>query len=162
MLICCLLYTSRSADLVLHSRPHDACSNLILEAMSVNIPIVGLESGSTAELLGLSLIHILYNTKFGVSIFVLKETENISDEIKDKVNKIININEINEEEFSKELNEAADKYEEEMLPPFFDVLSKYSRRGNLQFSCPGHQGGQYFMKHPAGRAMYEYLSLIHI
>ena len=42
----------RSADLVLHSRPHDACSNLILEAMSVNIPIVGLESGSTAELLG--------------------------------------------------------------------------------------------------------------
>ena len=42
----------RSADLVLHSRPHDACSNLILEAMSVNVPIVGLESGSTAELLG--------------------------------------------------------------------------------------------------------------
>ena len=101
-------------------------------------------------------INDIYNTKFGVSIFVLKETENISDEIKDKVNKIININEINEEEFSKELNEAADKYEEEMLPPFFDVLSKYSRRGNLQFSCPGHQGGQYFMKHPAGRAMYEY------
>ena len=33
----------------------------------------------------------MYNTKFGVSIFVLKETENISDEIKDKVNKIINI-----------------------------------------------------------------------
>ena len=101
-------------------------------------------------------INDIYNTKFGVSIFVLKETENISDEIKDKVNKIININEINEEEFSKELNEVADKYEEEMLPPFFDVLSKYSRRGNLQFSCPGHQGGQYFMKHPAGRAMYEY------
>ena len=101
-------------------------------------------------------INDIYNTKFGVSIFVLKETENISDEIKDKVNKIININEINEEEFSKELNEAADKYEEEMLPPFFDVLSKYSRRGNLQFSCPGHQGGQYFMKHPAGRSMYEY------
>ena len=101
-------------------------------------------------------INDIYNTKFGISIFVLKETENISDEIKDKVNKIININEINEEEFSKELNEAADKYEEEMLPPFFDVLSKYSRRGNLQFSCPGHQGGQYFMKHPAGRAMYEY------
>ena len=101
-------------------------------------------------------INDIYNTKFGVSIFVLKETENISDEIKDKVNKIININEINEEEFSKELNEAADKYEEEMLPTFFDVLSKYSRRGNLQFSCPGHQGGQYFMKHPAGRAMYEY------
>lgn len=63
---------------------------------------------------------------------------------------------MNEEEFSKELNKVADKYEEEMLPPFFDVLSEYSRRGNLQFACPGHQGGQYFMKHPAGRAMYEF------
>ena len=42
-------------------------------------------------------INDIYNTKFGVSIFVLKETENISDEINDKVNKIININEINEE-----------------------------------------------------------------
>ena len=71
-------------------------------------------------------------------------------------NKIIQINELNEEEFSKELNKVADKYEEEILPPFFDVLSEYSRRGNLQFACPGHQGGQYFMKHPAGRAMYEF------
>ena len=66
------------------------------------------------------------------------------------------MNELDEEEFSKELNAAADKYEEEMLPPFFDVLSEYSRRGNLQFACPGHQGGQYFVKHPAGRAMYEF------
>ena len=101
-------------------------------------------------------INDIYDTRFGIAIFVLAETDEINDEIKNKVHKIIHINELNEEEFSKELNKAADKYEEEMLPPFFDVLSEYSRRGNLQFACPGHQGGQYFVKHPAGRAMYEF------
>lgn len=101
-------------------------------------------------------INDIYDTRFGISIFVLAETDEINDEITNKVHKIIHINELNEEEFSKELNKAADKYEEEMLPPFFDVLSEYSRRGNLQFACPGHQGGQYFVKHPAGRAMYEF------
>lgn len=101
-------------------------------------------------------INDIYDTRFGIAIFVLAETDEIYDEITNKVHKIIHINELNEEEFSKELNNAADKYEEEMLPPFFDVLSEYSRRGNLQFACPGHQGGQYFVKHPAGRAMYEF------
>ena len=101
-------------------------------------------------------INDIYDTRFGIAIFVLAETDEINDEIKSKVHKILNINELNEGIFSKEVNKAADKYEEEMLPPFFDVLSEYSRRGNLQFACPGHQGGQYFMKHPAGRAMYEF------
>lgn len=104
----------------------------------------------------IEIINDIYDTRFGIDIFVLAETDEINDEIINKVHKIININELNEEKFSEELNKAADKYEEEMLPPFFDVLSEYSRRGNLQFACPGHQGGQYFVKHPAGRAMYEF------
>lgn len=101
-------------------------------------------------------IDKIYDTRFGIDIFVLADEDNISDEIKDKVYKIVDTHEFDEEVFSKELNEIADKYEEEMLPPFFNVLSEYSRRGNLAFACPGHQGGQYFLKHPAGKAMYEF------
>lgn len=41
----------RSADIIMHIRPNDACSNLILESMNVNTPIIGLNSGSTPELL---------------------------------------------------------------------------------------------------------------
>ncbi|MDY3360840.1 MAG: ornithine decarboxylase [Clostridium celatum] len=104
----------------------------------------------------IEVINDIYDTKFGIAIFVIAETNDISCEINDKVYKIITISDLNEEIFSKELNKVADKYEEEMLPPFFNVLSEYSRRGNLQFACPGHQGGQYFIKHPAGRAMYEF------
>lgn len=42
----------RTADLIMHLRPNDACSNLIIEAMNVGKPIVGLDLGSTPELLG--------------------------------------------------------------------------------------------------------------
>ncbi len=42
----------RTADLILHTRPNDACSNLIIEAMNVGTPVVGLDSGSTPELIG--------------------------------------------------------------------------------------------------------------
>lgn len=42
----------RTSDIILHTRPNDACSNLIIEAMNIGIPVVGLNSGSTPELLG--------------------------------------------------------------------------------------------------------------
>ncbi|QUH30220.1 glycosyltransferase family 4 protein [Vallitalea guaymasensis] len=42
----------RTSDIILHTRPNDACSNLIIEAMNVGKPIVGLNLGSTPELLG--------------------------------------------------------------------------------------------------------------
>lgn len=57
---------------------------------------------------------------------------------------------------SNEIEKSAQKYQDEVLPPFFKVLSDYSSRGNLQFDCPGHQGGAYFKKHPAGRYFVDY------
>ncbi|GMQ65176.1 glycosyltransferase family 4 protein [Vallitalea maricola] len=42
----------RTSDIILHTRPNDACFNLIIEAMNVGKPIVGLDLGSTPELLG--------------------------------------------------------------------------------------------------------------
>ena len=56
----------------------------------------------------------------------------------------------------REIEAAASQYEEKVLPPFFKTLSKYVEKGNLQFDCPGHQGGQYFRKHPAGRFFYDF------
>ena len=47
-------------------------------------------------------------------------------------------------------------YEASILPPFFSALSDYVGDNNAQFDCPGHQGGQFFAKHPTGRAFYNF------
>nr|WP_183516709.1 ornithine decarboxylase [Enterobacter ludwigii]MBB2845923.1 ornithine decarboxylase [Enterobacter ludwigii] len=55
-----------------------------------------------------------------------------------------------------ELETAASRYEENLLPPFFDTLSQCVAMGNSTFACPGHQHGAFFKKHPAGRQFYEF------
>ncbi|TDP19510.1 ornithine decarboxylase [Enterobacter sp. AG326] len=55
-----------------------------------------------------------------------------------------------------ELESAASRYEENLLPPFFDTLSQYVQMGNSTFACPGHQHGAFFKKHPAGRQFYDF------
>lgn len=55
-----------------------------------------------------------------------------------------------------ELETAASRYEENLLPPFFDTLSQYVEMGNSTFACSGHQHGAFFKKHPAGRQFYDF------
>lgn len=55
-----------------------------------------------------------------------------------------------------ELESAACRYEENLLPPFYDTLTQYVDMGNSTFACPGHQHGEFFRKHPAGRHFYDF------
>jgi len=43
-----------------------------------------------------------------------------------------------------------------VLPPFFKALVDYVEANNTQFDCPGHQGGAFFKRHPAGQAFVEF------
>ncbi|WJY13685.1 ornithine decarboxylase SpeF [Pectobacteriaceae bacterium CE90] len=58
--------------------------------------------------------------------------------------------------YGRQLEAAAAKYENELLPPFFNTLKQYVEMGNSTFACPGHQGGQFFRKHPAGRQFFDF------
>ena len=57
---------------------------------------------------------------------------------------------------ARRIENAAAAYEASLLPPFFRELCAYAERGNAQFDCPGHQGGAFHRRHPAGRAFYEF------
>ncbi len=103
------------------------------------------------------IIDDICNTKFGIPIFVvLKNKDNLPGELAKKVYRVIDESSFDKNLYNREIEAAASQYEENVLPPFFKALSNYVERGNLQFDCPGHQGGQYFRKHPAGRFFYEF------
>ncbi|WP_061994479.1 ornithine decarboxylase [Clostridium sp. ATCC 25772] len=105
----------------------------------------------------IELINTAYDTKFGTPIFVvLKNKDKLSSELAEKVYRVIDGNAFDAQLYTRVIESAAAQYEEKILPPFFKALSEYVDRGNVQFDCPGHQGGQYFRKHPAGRYLYEF------
>ncbi|MGL5414478.1 MAG: ornithine decarboxylase [Clostridium sp.] len=97
-------------------------------------------------------------TKFGVPVFVtVKEGEVIDAEVSSMIYNIIDVdNDFNKTLYTRKLEAAAADYESRVLPPFFGKLKKYVESGHTEFDCPGHQGGQYFRKHPAGRMLYEF------
>lgn len=93
-----------------------------------------------------------------IPVFLVKKDANstVKLEFVGKITRVIDANEVNYELYVKQIEAAAKKYEEDMLPPFFRALADYVEDGNSQFDCPGHQGGQFFARHPAGRAFYNF------
>ncbi len=69
---------------------------------------------------------------------------------------VMDINEFDRKLFSRQIEEAVAEYEKHMLPPFFGELVNYVETGNLTLATPGHHGGQFFRKHPAGRFFYDW------
>jgi ornithine decarboxylase len=43
-----------------------------------------------------------------------------------------------------------------LLPPFFGGLMAYDAEANVTFACPGHQGGQFYRKSPAGQLFFKH------
>lgn len=43
------------------------------------------------------------------------------------------------------------------MTPFFDTLMQYDFDANRTWACTGHQGGQMFMRHPAGHLFYDHM-----
>ena len=62
----------------------------------------------------------------------------------------------NIELYSRKIENLAQKYENQIDSPFFRALKEYTISANSEFSTPGHQGGEFFMKHPAGKSFVDF------
>lgn len=94
---------------------------------------------------------------FRIPVLLIRtKSEPVSDEVIKKVYRVFDLNSTDRDFYKRQAESAADHYEDALLPPFFKDLKKYVENGYAQFDCPGHQGGAYFRKHPAGRAFYDF------
>ena len=69
---------------------------------------------------------------------------------------IIDTSKKNIELYSRKIENLAQKYENAIESPFFRTLKEYTVSANSQFNTPGHQGGEFFMKHPARKSFVDF------
>lgn len=94
---------------------------------------------------------------FNIPVFFIKTKAGlVDDSVIGKVYRVIDLNDTDHAFYDRQIESAASHYEDAILPPFFKDLKKYVENGYSQFDCPGHQGGAFFRKHPAGRAFYDF------
>lgn len=96
-------------------------------------------------------------TALEIPVFLyLRDEDTTPEELVGHVVGVINDDLTDRRLFGRQIDEAAKRYEDRLLPPFFGALAQYVYKGKSQFDCPGHQGGAYFRRHPAGRAFYDF------
>jgi ornithine decarboxylase len=58
--------------------------------------------------------------------------------------------------YGKQVVASLVEYGMSLLPPFFGGLMAYDAEANIAFDCPGHQGGQFYRKSPAGQLFFKH------
>ncbi|SUI91298.1 ornithine decarboxylase SpeF [Shewanella morhuae] len=103
------------------------------------------------------IVQKIKNTGLKLPIFVsVCCEETFPDDVCSSITGVFELCGDNTDFYGKQVETAVDKYEQALLPPFFGTLKKYVEMGNSTFACPGHQGGQFFRKHPVGRQFFDF------
>ena len=94
---------------------------------------------------------------FGIPaiVMVVDPSHTISFDM-ERIGAVIDVTSTSINDYKGTIEQIVASYEALILPPFFKTLSDYVGDNNAQFDCPGHQGGQFFAKHPTGRAFYDF------
>ncbi|EKY1999807.1 ornithine decarboxylase [Cronobacter sakazakii] len=135
-----------------------AASHAVAPLLSTSRDVVGLDSTDFTDVAAVVLsvadtrsgiLALLKRTGFNLPVFVyLQSGESCDAPVSGTLTGT-------SQEFLA-LETAAFAYEENLLPPFFDTLTQYVEMQNSTFACPGHQHGEFFKKHPAGRQFYDF------
>lgn len=142
-----------------------AASAVLKDKLQVDREVVKLSTADFTEVSAVVIdiedyrggLNKVDRTALGIPVFLyLRDEENTPEELVGHVVGVISDNLTDRRLFGRQIDEAAKRYEDKVLPPFFGALAQYVYKGKSQFDCPGHQGGAYFRRHPAGRAFYDF------
>lgn len=127
----------------------------VVDVQGADLAGIGAVVASTAD--AAKAVEQVEATGFGIPVFVaLQPGEGVPESLLTRINGVIQLGRGNEEYYGKQVATAVNQYGSKLAPPFFGALKQYVNIGNAQFDCPGHQGGQFYRKHPAGREFFEF------
>ncbi|HXK21565.1 MAG TPA: ornithine decarboxylase [Myxococcota bacterium] len=97
---------------------------------------------------------------FRTPLWALADSHRISDlgdfELLGEVQGYIYLGQQTPAYYAKQVIASLIDYGKSLLPPFFGGLVAYDAEANIAFDCPGHQGGQFYRKSPAGQLFFKH------
>ena len=122
------------------------------------------DSGSKTHADAKKLIHEIRQRNEDIPIFLMAEPAeetattltSLTVDIIREINEYIYIMDDTPEFIAGRITAAANRYKEQLLPPFFGALVRFSKDFEYSWHTPGHAGGTAFRKSPAGRLFYKF------
>ncbi|MFH0967364.1 MAG: Orn/Lys/Arg decarboxylase N-terminal domain-containing protein [Methanobacteriota archaeon] len=107
------------------------------------------------------IINEIRKRNENLPIFLLAEPTSetpgsLTVEIIKEINEYVYVMEDTPDFLAGRITAAARRYRNQMLPPFFSELIKFSRDFEYSWHTPGHAGGTAFRKTPVGRAFHTF------
>jgi hypothetical protein len=130
----------------------------VSEDASVGAYIVGIDGERLEK--ARALARSVREIGFQTPLWAIADTHQLSDMavlgLTGEVDGYIYLGQQTPTYYAKQVVASITEYGMKLLPPFFGGLVAYDAEANIAFDCPGHQGGQFFRKSPAGQLFFNH------
>src|ERR1700761_319333 len=111
------------------------------------------------ERAALRIIRAVRHRNKKVPIFLIADRTLVSElplEVVRQVHEYIHLFGDTPEFIASRVDFAVERYEAQLLPPYFKALKEYNDEGAYSWDAPGHMGGVAFLKHPVGMEFHRF------
>ena len=112
-----------------------------------------------AESAALTIIREVRHRNKRVPIFLIADRTLVSElplEVVRQVHEYIHLFGDTPAFIASRVDFAVERYEAQLLPPYFKALKEYNDQGAYSWDAPGHMGGVAFLKHPVGMEFHKF------
>jgi arginine decarboxylase len=112
-----------------------------------------------AESAALTIIREVRHRNKKVPIFLIADRTLVSElplEVVRQVHEYIHLFGDTPQFIASRVDFAVERYEAQLLPPYFKALKEHNDQGAYSWDAPGHMGGVAFLKHPVGMEFHKF------
>jgi len=149
----------QTVDVVLAATSEDACLSLTSDTSLQTVVLDWDMHGAADHGAALDIIKAVRDRNQDMPVLLMADRSLASSlpvDALDKVQDYIWLLEDTPRFIAGRIVAAMERYREQVLPPMFGALARFSKVHEYSWHTPGHTGGTAFLKHIAGRAFFEF------